>query len=224
MVWQYEESYPDYPYLSDWAGKEFKFGIGMSDSIVGEKLLGEAELHGHTMEVTETQTDGILKPSFYFMGNKTDRPYQLQLSLLGGLTRRVYSTIDEGQIGGYKSIELYTRKLGLGGFEDFKAIANYAIKRLPKIAQEITLLPTNFPNDIPEDRIESILKYRDQCLGVLDWETTQKEISKEFCSLFGTFILAVKGEPGVELIPRRGDDRFTFDQIKELTDLIERLR
>ncbi len=223
MVWQYEESYPGYPYLSDWIKKEFKFGIEMSDSVVGETI-AEAELGERKVEVIETHTDGILKPSFYFAGNKADRPYQLELSLFRGLSKRVYSTIDEGEIGRYNAIKLLTRQLGIGGFEDFRAIGNYAIERLPKIAQEIILPPANFPNDIPKDRIDSILKYREQCLEVLDWEATQREISKRFCLLFGTFVLVARGEPGIGLVPREGDDKFTSEEIKELADLVKLLR
>ena len=223
MVWTYEESYPGYPYLIDWSSKESTCCIKLSETVI-DRTIEKAKLDQHKIEVIETKTDGILKPSFYFAGNKTDRPYQISLSLVGGLARRVYSTIDEGQINNYQAIKLHTRRLGLGGFEDFKALGSCAVERFPKIAEEIVLPPTDFPNDIPVDRLDFILRYRNQCLEVLNWETTQQEIFRRFCSLFETFILAARGEPGVGLILRNGDDKFTPEQMRELSDLINPLR
>jgi hypothetical protein len=223
MVWTYEEFYPGCPYLSDWVGKEFKFGIEVKENPVGETV-EDGKIMGHPAKVITTIFDGIPKPSFYFVGDKADRPYQLSLSLRGGLTRRVNTSIEEGKMVGYRVLDIRLRNLGIGNFEDFKAIGTYALERLPKIAKEVVLPPTNFPDEIPEDKIEDTLRHRERCLEIADWEGTQRQIAREFASLFTVFNYATIGKPGIGLIPRKGDDKFTPEELKELADLINPLR
>ena len=223
MVWQYEESYPGCPYLADWVAKEFNFGIELSESVL-DRTIEKTEVGKRAVQVIETETKGTLEPRFYMAGNKNDRPYQLSLDLIGGLARRVITTIGDGKIGSFNVIDLRTRRLGTGGFEDLKSIGNYAVERLPKIAQEVVLPPSKFSADIPDNVLIHILEYRDQCLSVLNWETTQKEICRRFASLFGTYVLAARGKPGVGLIGRRGDDKFTAEEIRELSELVKSLR
>lgn len=223
MVWQYQEFYPGCPYLADFVGKEFVFGIEVAENF-SHASTEEAVVQGRLREVEVIHGDGIPAPRFYLMGNKTHRAYQLSLSLTKGLVREFYSSVDGGRSGGFTVLDLKHRALGIGGFEDFKAIGSYAVDRFPRIAQEIVLPPNSFPEDVPQVYWEHILKCRDQCLNVLDWESTQRELSKEFCMLFVVYNLAARGEPGVGLIPRNGDDRFTSEQIQELSDLIKTLR
>lgn len=221
MVWQYEEYYPGCPYLRDWVRNEFVFGIEVGESL-SHVTTEDVVVAGKTIEAQVMHGDGVPQPRFYLMGNKSDRPHQLSLTLSGGLVKKIISTTDEGEKGNFRVINLKTRPLGMGGFEDFKAMGNYAVERFPKIAQEIVLPPTNFLNDVPTEDWDNILKFREQCLSVSDWEGTAKEISQRFYLLFSLHAIAKVDSKGPSL--RIGDDKFTVKELREIHTLIKPLR
>ena len=218
MVWQYTEPYPENPYLEDWVSKKFRFGIQMAESTVGTTPTGMV-IGGELREVEVIESDGILKPSFYLMGNKTDRPYHLSLNL-NGFARLVYSTRSKGKFKGCEVIKVNRREFGQGNFEDFKTVASYAAERLPKIAEEIVLDPRNFLNDIPKAALEEILKDHHRCLEILDWQGAQRDISHQFYVLLTMFMRIKPDQSGAWNSPRKGDDKFTPEQIRELQSIL----
>ncbi len=174
-----------------------------------------------TKECTLIHGNGILRPTFYMAPEKTVRPYTLKLDRHKGLIRQHTSFVDQGYIGKYQALGMHQRSLGAGDFTDFKTFAQYASERLPKIAQEVVLPPTNFPQDMPDNEIEQTLKYRERCLQVVDWEATQKEICQNFYQDFIAYTTTEIAKGERVLIPRK--NKFSTEEIKELHALVSPL-
>ncbi|MBS3083332.1 hypothetical protein J4423_00860 [Candidatus Pacearchaeota archaeon] len=172
MVWTYTEYYPKHPYLVDWVGKKWKSIIEATEDI---KSI-EPSSKDNTSII---RGNGILRPVFYLAPGQ-ERQYQLKTGRREELKRVSLSPMNKGAIGDYDAIHQISRPMNLADFEDFKQFAIYGAQRIPQIATEITRDPAEFKEDIPESELDLILRNRENCLQVVSWDITQKQICNEF--------------------------------------------
>ncbi len=223
MVWRYTE-YAGCPYLTDWDKKKFKFGIILDeDTITGNPLTLE-ETIPHLIDVSKLPTNGVLRPHFYMrVGENSSSVFNLDFDRNKGLVRRMW-TLEPGivEIRGFPGEyqRLNPQKVDVGEFDDFKKIGEYAVRRFPFIAHEITESPYKFQEDVPDEEREAIESCFERVDIMPSWEVTQKYLSNDFWGLFSVYTLFEVGKDGLG----QRQNPFTQEQVQELHRLVEPLK
>lgn len=222
MVWRYTE-YSGCPQLTDWDKKQFKFGIILDeDTIIGEPM--NVEHAQDLIDVIQLPTNGILRPHFYMrVGENSSSVFNLEFDRNGGLVRRIWTfepgtTIIKGFLGEYQKI--IPQKIDAGKFEDFKRMGEFAIRRFPKIAEEIPASPQGFNEDVPDDEKKEVEVYFEKVDTMPSWEAVQRDLSNDFWSLFSVYIIFEVGKSGSTI----RQNPFTPKQVQELQELVEPLK
>lgn len=225
MAWQYTESF-GIPYLTDWVKGNFKFGVENHGKVIGTTTETITLPSGKTIEAVQYQTDRRLLPCFH-MRVGSNKASTLNLKLMNrGLVKEIWTPDKSGAmtIEGLKGVEeamlLQYQPIGYGEFSDFKLIGEYAVKRLPAISAEIVLPHERFFDDVPNNAIEEIQQYRENCLSVASWEKTQGDICYHF---FNYFIVSMFSEVDKRGRLRRKRKPFPKEQEAELKALVEPL-
>ncbi len=223
MVWQYTE-YAGCPYLTDWKEKQFKFAIILDeDAITGEPLTIKSVQD--LASFVQLPSNGVLRPHFYMrIGENSSSVLNLEFERNSGLVRRML-TFDPGTVkikgfsGGYQNAR--PRKVDGVDFDDFLRIGEYAVRRFPRIADEITVSPYEFISDIPEDEMEEIEGHYEKTTGFPSWEAVQGDLAKDFWCIFQIYAVFEVGKEGWLV---RRQNSFTQEQILELYKLVEPLK
>jgi len=223
MTWRYTE-YAGCPYLTDWADKKFKFGIILDeDTIIGQPLTVRSVQD--LAEFVNLPTNGILRPRFYMrIGSNSSSVFNIEFDRNRGLVRKITSFVPgtvevEGLSGEFT--EFKEQKIGVGGFEDFKRIGEYTVRRFPFIASDLSQSPYGSNADIPDNERDEIEACYEKVLGFPNLEQLQRDLSHDFWNLFTVYTMFEVGNDGI--VGRR-QNPFTQEQIQELIKLIEPLR
>lgn len=221
MVWCYTE-YSKCPTLTDWTKKCPKFSITLDADIIEIKPL-KLETPLGSINSLEFKTNNILRPRFYMrVGQNKSSLLNLELDLAKGLVKRIWSEGKEifevnGLPGEYH--ELKTQRIDTGNFDNFMKIGKYAIRRFPKIADEISS-HLESDEDIPDDEIETIKKYSDKINEIPSLDIMQKELSKDFYKIF--IIYTIYENVDNKISKRKNP--FTKEEMQKLYDLVKPLK
>lgn len=207
MVWIKRKGYTC-PYISDYINRKFRFGIQIAQTVLEVKSTPTGFQSVHL----EAVGDGILKPWYHMrIGEDSLEDYNIRLAPGEGLTREPWAS---------KTFECapgnFAPKMTLprGTYDDFIKIGEYAAKRLPSIAQEISLPLEAIARELPEDIIKESKEHWSLHTEVTEseWESWQRDIEKQFRTYFSESVEE-----------RRTEDEFTNDQAKTLWNLVSKL-
>ncbi|MCH7568167.1 MAG: hypothetical protein IIA87_01985 [Nanoarchaeota archaeon] len=170
MVWVLFYDYEDPVILVDYSNNE-------GERCIVHRCIVHVRGMGASIIIPEREEN-----IFSFYGIREGRNYYLTLDLEGGLIERVDSTRTHEIEEHLELIEHMDRKrIGEGSFDDFRAVADYAIERLPFIASDLLEPPLVELPDSSPDEIEGVHKNLQKDMN---WKDFQYEVGGIFYRCF----------------------------------------
>lgn len=156
------------------------------DYVQGEELcLIDVEKDPNLPQVIKLSEDGGPWGTYSFHGLRKDRNYMLSLTLRDGLSQVVDSTLTHQLSRTARVIEhRVNKRVGIGTFDDFKAIGTYADKRFLFVLNDLEESPlstsTDFPPELRNELTRTLLQNQDNS----DFHVFQSDVCRTFYRYF----------------------------------------